>query len=71
MQITKTLELHFNLEVRYAKWKDKYKAISDEYRLIGRSNKDFDEAQANLINQIEVKIWSESFNLKFNIKERK
>jgi hypothetical protein len=65
MQITKTLELHFNLEVRYAKWKDKYKAISDEYRLIGRSNK------ANLINQIEVKIWSESFNLKFNIKERK
>jgi len=36
--------------------------------MVGRSDISFEEAQKNLIEQIEIKIWSESFNLKINVK---
>lgn len=65
------IKLYCDLEVRYAKWQNKYKAISDEYRLVGRSDVSFEEAQADLLNQIDLEIWTNPLNIKYNIKEKK
>jgi len=65
-----TIELTLELDIRFAKYGNKHKAISDKYKLIGRSDVNYEEAQKNLIEQIEVKIWSESFKLNYKIKTK-
>ena len=62
------IELTLELEIRFVKYRNKHKAISDKYKLIGRSDENFEQAKINLLEQIEIKIWSESFNLNYNIK---
>jgi len=63
-----TIELTLDLDIRFVKYGVKHKAICDKYKMVGRSDISFEEAQKNLIEQIEIKIWSESFNLKINVK---
>ncbi len=61
------IELTLELEIRFAKYNKTFKAISDKYKMTSKSEESFEEAQKGLIEQLEIKIWSESFSINYKI----
>lgn len=63
------MELVLEIEVSHKKYGDRFKCICEKLKLTGKSRQSKEDAYDDLINQIEIKVWSESFDLKIKTKE--
>lgn len=62
------LNLRLDLKVRYEKHSGRYKVSSEELKITTYSKVSYAEAEKRLAEMIELKLWTDGYNLKINFK---